>query len=111
MKPIREVIFFGSHFSTFFESQTEKVKEKIDYVLFVLAHTERVPDKFLKHLSGHKDLYEIRVSYVGNIFRIFCFFDHGKLVVLLNGYQKKSQKTSSREIELAKKLKEAYFNL
>ena len=111
MKPIREVIFFGSHFSTFFESQTEKVKEKIDYVLFVLAHTERVPDKFLKHLSGHKDLYEIRVSYVGNIFRIFCFFDHGKLVVLLNGYQEKSQKTSVREIELAKKLKEAYFNL
>ncbi|MHA8091203.1 type II toxin-antitoxin system RelE/ParE family toxin [Aquirufa regiilacus] len=111
MKLVREVIFFGSYFSTFFESQTEKVKEKIDYVLFVLAHTERVPDKFLKHLSGHKDLYEIRVSYAGNIFRIFCFFDHGKLVVLLNGYQKKSQKTAVREIELAKKLKEAYFNL
>ncbi|MDU0809246.1 type II toxin-antitoxin system RelE/ParE family toxin [Aquirufa regiilacus] len=111
MKPVREVIFFGTYFSTFFESQTEKVKEKIDYVLFVLTHTERVPDKFLKHLSGHEDLYEIRVSYAGNIFRIFCFFDHGKLVVLLNGYQKKSQKTAVREIELAKKLKEAYFNL
>jgi phage-related protein len=109
MKPVREVVFFGSHFSTFFEGQPEKVKAKIDYVLFVLAHVERVPIKFLKHLIGHKDLYEIRVNYGSDIFRIFCFFDQSKLIVLLNGYQKKSQKTSTIEIERALQLKAAYF--
>ena len=60
MKPVREIIFFGTYFSDFFEGQTEKIKEKIDYVLFILAHVNQIPNKFLKHLSGHKDLYEIK---------------------------------------------------
>ncbi len=110
MKPVREIIFFGTYFSDFFEGQTEKIKEKIDYVLFNLAHVNQIPNKFLKHLSGHKDLYEIRVSYGGNIFRIFCFFDKGNLIVLLNGYQKKSGKTSINEIERANRLMKEYFN-
>jgi phage-related protein len=110
MKPVRDIIFFGTYFSDFFECQTEKVKDKIDYVLFVLAHVNQIPEKFLKHLSGHKDLYEIRVSCGGNIFRIFCFFDKGNLVVLLNGYQKKSAKTSNHEIERANRLMMEYFN-
>lgn len=110
MKPVREIIFFGTYFSDFFDGQTEKIKAKIDYVLFVLAHVNQIPDKFLKHLSGHKDLYEIRVNYGGNIFRIFCFFDKGNLIVLLNGYQKKSPKTSTNEIERANKLMKEYFN-
>ncbi len=110
MKPVREIIFFGTYFSEFFEGQTEKVKDKIDYVLFVLAHVNQIPEKFLKHLSGHKDLYELRVNYGGNIFRIFCFFDKGNLVVLLNGYQKKSAKTSKNEIDRANRLMIEYFN-
>jgi phage-related protein len=69
---------------------------------------ERVPEQYLKHISG-TDLYEIRVILGSNIFRIFCFFDKGKLVVLLNGFQKKTQKTPKREIEKALNLKRQYY--
>jgi phage-related protein len=69
-----------------------------------------VPEKFLKHLEGQKGLYEVRVEHGNNIFRIFCCFDKGKIVVLLNAYQKKSNKTSSQEIQLANKLMNEYFS-
>ena len=110
MEQIRHLIFYQHYFHEFFEKQTEKVKEKIDYVLFVLTHTDRVPEKFLKHLEGQKGLYEIRVEYSSNIYRIFCTFDKGKIVVLFNGFQKKTQKTPKREIECAVKLMNQYFD-
>ena len=66
-----------------------------------------VPEKYMKHMDD--GIYEIRVSSGNNIFRIFCFFDEGKLVVLLNGFQKKSQKTPPEEIDRAKKLKKQYY--
>ena len=69
-----------------------------------------MPEKFLKHIQGQKGLYEVRVEHGNNIFRIFCFFDKGKIVVLLNGYQKKTQKTSVKEIEMANKLMHEYFS-
>ena len=61
-------------------------------------------------MKGHNGLYEIRVEYNSNIFRIFCCFDKEKIVVLFNGYQKKTQKTSKKEIEIANKLMREYFS-
>ena len=110
MEQIRELIFYGHYFEEFFAKQTEKVKEKIDYVLFVLTHAERVPEKFLKHMEGQKDLYEIRIEVGNNIFRIFCCFDKGKIVVLFNAFQKKTQKTPKSEIDLALRLMTEYFD-
>jgi len=109
MEHIRELIFYRHYFHAFFDRQTEKVKEKIDYVLFVVTHADRVPEKFLKHIEGQKGLYEIRVEVGSNIFRIFCCFDKGKIVVLFNGFQKKTQKTPKQEIYLAVKLMNEYF--
>lgn len=68
-----------------------------------------IPDTYLKHLEGTDGLYEIRVQQGSDIFRIFCFFDEGKLVVLLNGFQKKKQKTPKPEIQKAEKLKAEYY--
>ncbi len=110
MEQIRELVFFKHHFEEFYSSKTAKVKEKIDYVLFVLTHAERVPEKFLKHMESTKGLYEIRVEVGSNIFRIFCCFDKGKIVVLFNGFQKKSQKTPKAEIEMALSLMAEYFD-
>jgi phage-related protein len=110
MNQLRKLVFYRNHFHDFFDKQTEKAKEKIDYVLFLIAHIEKVPEKFLKHIEGQKGLYEIRVEHGNNIFRIFCCFDKGKIVILFNGYQKKSNKTSSQEIELANKLMKEYFS-
>jgi phage-related protein len=110
MDLVRELILYKHYFSEFFEVQTDKVKTKIDYVLFVLTHAERVPEKFLKHIEGTKGLYEIRVETGSAIFRIFCCFDKGKIVVLFNGFQKKSQKTPTQEIDQALKIMNEYFS-
>jgi phage-related protein len=86
------------------------VKNKIDDVLFLITVIERVPKKFLKHIEGTDGLYEVRVELGSNIYRIFCCFDEGRLVLLFNGFQKKTQKTPKAEIDKAEKLKNEYFN-
>jgi len=86
------------------------VKDKIIWTLEVIEDIQRVPETYLKHIENTDGLYEIRVQVGSDIFRIFCFFDKGKLVVLANGFQKKSQKTPSQEIEKAIKIKEEYEN-
>jgi len=75
----------------------------------LIRQVEMVPKKFLAPLTGYEGLFEIRVEYHSNIYRIFCCFDEGKLVVLFNGFQKKTQKTPQKEIERAMRLKEDYF--
>lgn len=109
MEQIRKIIYFKDHFLSFFNDQVERVKEKIDYVLFLITVAERIPKKFFKHLTDTDGLYEVRLEFEGNIYRIFCCIDEGKVVVLFNGFQKKSQKTPQSEINKAKKIKEEYF--
>ncbi|WP_317132734.1 type II toxin-antitoxin system RelE/ParE family toxin [Kaistella jeonii] len=69
---------------------------------------DQIPAEYFKHLEGTNGLYEIRVQNGSDIFRIFCFFDEGKLVILINGFQKKTQKTPKKEIEKALKIKDQY---
>jgi len=109
VKKVREIIFYKTYFEDFFNEQTEKVKNKIDEVLFTITIIDRVPKKFLQHLEGTNGLYEVRIELGSNIFRIFCCFDEGRLIILFNGFQKKSQKTPKLEIEKAEKLKDEYF--
>jgi phage-related protein len=109
MEEVRRLIFYRHYFHEFFNQQIEIVKEKIDYVLFVVTHTDKVPEKFLKHIEGRKGLYEIRVESGKNIYRFFCCFDKGKVVVLFNGFQKKTQKTPKAVIDFAIKLMDEYF--
>jgi len=105
----RKIIFYKNHFIDFYQELDEKVKVKIQYVLELVKQVERVPEKFLKHLTGTNGLYEIRIEYQSNIYRIFCCFDEGKLVILFNGFQKKDQKTPKGELEKAVKLMNEYF--
>ena len=88
---IRKIIFFENHFIEFYQKQNKKVRGKIQYVFELLKQVDRVPEKFLKHLSGTNGLYEIRIEYQSNIYRIFCCFDKGKLVVLLMDFKKNSK--------------------
>lgn len=110
MERFRQIIYFKNYFFDFFEQQTEKVKEKIDYVLFVVTVANRIPQKFFQHLEGTNGLYEIRVEFQGNIYRIFCCFDEDQVVILFNGFQKKTQKTPSGELEKAEKIRTEYFD-
>lgn len=110
MKTIREIVFYKHYFDEFFETLTDKVKDKIDEVLFMITILERVPSKFFKSIEGVKGLFEVRIEYESNIYRIFCCFDKGNLVILLNGFQKKSQKTPTKELNTAEKIMVEYFN-
>lgn len=105
----RTIIFYQNYFIDFYKELNPKVKEKVKYVLELIKQVERVPEKFLAPMTGYEGLFEIRIEYQSNIFRIFCCFDHGQLIVLFNGFQKKSQKTPKTEIERAMKLKTEYF--
>jgi phage-related protein len=103
------LIYYRNYYWEFFNAQTEKVKDKIDYVLFLVTVADRIPKKFFDQITGYEGLFEIRIEFESNIFRIFCCFDEGNLVVLFNGFQKKTQKTPKKEIEKAKRIKEEYF--
>ena len=108
MQKNRTIIFYKDYFQTFFGKQNKKVKAKIVWTFDLIQELPRVPETYLKHIESTNALYEIRVQVGSDIFRIFCFFDKGQLIVLANGFQKKTQKTPKREIELALKIKSEY---
>lgn len=106
----RKVIFYKNYFTDFFQTLDDKTKKKIAQILVWLQSLDRLPVTILKSIEGQKWLYEIRVEYSSNIYRIFCCFDEGQLVVLFNGFQKKTQKTPPKEIEQASRLMKEYFD-
>jgi len=109
-KKVRTVFLYKNYFSDFYKKQRQKVKDKIIWTFRVIENIGQVPEDYLKHIEGTDGLYEIRVQQGSDIFRIFCFFDEGKLVVLANGFQKKTQKTPKSEIEKAINIKQEYEN-
>lgn len=109
-KKARSIIFYKNYFEEFFVKQNEKVKAKIIWTFELIEDLQKIPENYLKHIENTNGLYEIRIQQSNNIFRIFCFFDKGKLIVLANGFQKKTQKTPKKEIEKALKIMEEYQN-
>ena len=107
----RKIIFHKEYFLDFYRTLDDKVKTKIQYIFELIKQVDRVPDKFLAPISGYDGLFEIRIEYQSNIYRVFCCFDEGRIVVLFNGFQKKTQKTPKEEIERAMRLKKEYFEL
>jgi phage-related protein len=92
---MRKIEIHKDYFWNFYNEQTKSVKDKIDYALTIVINVQNISQKFFKHIED--GIYEIRVKVGSDIYRIFCFFDDGKLVILLNGFQKKSQKTPINE--------------
>ena len=106
---VREVIAFKNYFENFLLEQPKKVQDKIFKIIEAIETLERVPSNYLKHLVGTDGLYEARIQLGSNIWRVFCFFDCDKLVVLINGFQKKTQKTPKNEIAKALSLMSSYY--
>ncbi len=104
---MRRILTYGGYFEAFIATLSEDVVRKIDYGLALLRTQERVPAKFVKHIED--GIFELRTEWEGNIYRVFFIFDNGNVVVLFNGFQKKSQKTPQNEIEKAKRIKEEYY--
>ena len=105
----RTITFYKSYFEDFFALQRQKVKDKILWTLKLIEEIQQVPETYLKSLEGTDGLFEIRIKQGNDIFRIFCIFDEGNLVILFNGFHKKTQKTPKQEIEKALKLKDDYY--
>ena len=103
----RKIIAYKSYYDDFMSTLTDGVRKKIHYGLDLLATQERVSKKFVDCIRD--GLYELRAEYEGNIYRIFFIFDEGKIVVLFNGFQKKTQKTPENEINKAIEIKNEYY--
>ena len=106
---MREIFVYGNQFWDFYNAQKQPVQAKIDWVIGLVRELPIIPEKFFKHLEGTDGLFEIRVKVGNDIYRIFCFFDAGSLVILLNGFQKKTDKTPKNEIARAERLRKQYY--
>lgn len=103
----RKIRTYGGYFERFMADLSMKVQEKIKYGLLLLKTQDRLPAKFVKHIKD--GVFELRTEFERNIYRVFFIFDNGNIVVLFNGFQKKTQKTPQNEIERALKIKEDYY--
>jgi len=110
LKNQRKIFFYENYFQEFYDPLSKPVKEKIAWTLNLLIVLDKVPIQYFKHITGSSGLYEIRIEVGSNIYRIFSFFDKGHLIVVTNGFQKKTQKTPRNEIEFAEQLKKKYFH-
>ena len=106
---VREVVAYKNYFEDFLLEQPKKVQDKIFKIIEAIETLERVPSNYLKSMEGTNGLYEARIQLASNIWRVFCFFDNGRLVILLNGFQKKTQKTPKNEIDKALRLMKQYY--
>lgn len=103
----RTIILFGDYFEKFIQTLNEKELKKLNYLLSLLETEDKLPIKFIKHIID--GLYELRLEYESNIYRVFFIFDEGNIVVLFNGFQKKTQKTPRKEINKALKIRKDYY--
>lgn len=92
----REIIVPGDYFAEFYDKQVSSVRQKINYVLNLLRVEEYIPSRFFRNIENVRGLFEIRIEMESNIFRIFCCFDEGKLVVLFNGFSEENTKDTSK---------------
>lgn len=106
----REIYYYKDYYLKFFSKLNPEVRKKINWTLELLLQLDRIPEKFFKHIPGTDGLYEIRIEYGSNHYRILCFFDEGNLIILLNGFHKQSMKIPKRELEVALKLRKQYID-
>lgn len=105
----RKLSTYGKYFIEFYSKLDKDLQEKIDWIFELVKTVDFIPKKYFQHLENTDGIFEIRIEYESNIYRVLCFFDEGNLVILINAFQKKTQKTPKSEIELARKLKKQYF--
>ena len=107
---VRKVVVFEDHFKEFRKTLDRETLKKLYQVLTLIMMVKSIPVKFLKAIRGRPGLFEIRVEQGNNIYRVFCCFDEGNLVILFNGFQKKTQKTPIEQLDKAEALMKKYFD-
>jgi len=107
---VRKLVFYKDYYDVFIKNQRPRVQAKIFWTIILIENIEKVPSKYLKYIIGSNGVFEIRILTRNDIFRIFCFFNKQNELVLINGFQKKTQKTPQNEIDKALKIKHDYEN-
>jgi phage-related protein len=107
---LRNIFYYKDYYLDFFKSVNPDVQKKLNWTLQLIAMVDRIPKKYFVHVTNSTGLFEIRVEVGSDIYRVFSFFDKENLIILVNGFQKKTQKTPQSEIERAEKLKKQYFD-
>lgn len=107
---VRKLVFYKGYYDDFIINQRPRVQAKIFWTIKLIENVEKVPPKYLKYMVGSDGVFEIRILTRNDIFRIFCFFNKQNELVLINGFQKKTQKTPQNEIDKALKIKRNYEN-
>ncbi|MFK0732559.1 MAG: type II toxin-antitoxin system RelE/ParE family toxin [Gloeotrichia echinulata GP01] len=112
---MREIIFYRTDtdkcpVEEFIDSLSGKQAQKVLWVLRLIQELDKVPNQYFKKLVNTDDIWEVRVQVGNNAFRLLGFFDDDNLVILTNGFVKKTQKTPSQQIELAEQRKRDYLN-
>ena len=103
----RKIIAYENYYKDFFDTLNKGAQEKVLYCLLMLKTVDRLSAKYVKSIKD--GLFELRIEWQSNIYRIFFCFDEGQIVILFNGFQKKTQKTPDKEIDKALKLKKEYY--
>lgn len=93
----------------FLEKLPDKFSKKISWTLRTVREVDFVPKQYLKKLTNTDDIWEIRATIGSNTFRLLCFFDGADLIIVTNGFAKKTQKVPKQEITLAQERKKDYF--
>ena len=106
---VRKVVVFEDHFKEFRKTLDRDTLKKVYQVLTLIMTVPVIPAKFLKALTDRKGLWEIRIEQGSNIYRVFCCFDEANLVILFNGFQKKTQETPKAVLDKAEALMKKYF--
>ena len=109
-KFLREIYYYEDHYLNFFSKLKPEVQKKFNWTLQLIATIDVIPKKYFDHMTGSTGIFEIRVEVGTDIYRVFSFFDKGQLIILVNGFQKKTQKTPKQELEIAEQLKKQYFH-
>ena len=106
---LRRMVVFEDHFKEFRKTLDKEALKNLNQVFILIMTVRIVPVKFLKAIEGRKGLYEIRMEHDGSIYRVFCSFDEENLIVLFNGFQKKSQRLPTAQLEKAESLMKKYY--
>ena len=111
---MRTIIFYRTESGScpvekFLDSLNAKQAQKVLWVLQLVEELDRVTAQYLKKLVNTEDIWEVRVQVGKDIFRLLGFFEGPRLIVLNHAFQKKTQKTPTGAIALAKKRKRNYL--
>lgn len=107
---VRIATLYKNYFLDFYRKQDAKTRAKIDWTIKVIEYEKIISQEYFKRLKGSDGIWEIRIKLASNIYRVLCFFDKDQLIILENGFQKKTQKTPKKEIKKAERIKKEYFD-